>query len=538
MDFNLGNFLNSVIGLSGAAPVAAAIGAPSAAAGLVSGGSKPATNQTKQTTTASASGSSSPPPSAASELTEKYKKTLEAVRAIQQKTVGTADELNLKDDYGDDVFYRIIYEEKEGLFRSYNFVLLPARETKLGSWNVPEVRAGLPLTATMKHKIMTVPGAGPIVQTIGIAGTTFNLIGALIGTEYLSDMYAIGPSASGGTPLSAVKTQPATAEIFRKFDLQKAAMARVEDMLTKLVYPGRSVTVEVKGAPNQSTFEEGKTKAKDFLRYTAIIKSARIHYVTVDRAYYNLELFITSYPKVNITPTSFYDKDTALPIDISNADDEGGGTLDIDTNTVKSKAPSPSTAAIDPNAKKLSADQVYSAYSAEISKIWTAGISPTDIPSYNQALEKTLLALNDPKSYSNKYKSKDNQIGKVYGKGDPGVLNKSKLFAEAVMAAVPSEEAANAILNPSAEVDKKSAAALRKQLEKLVYKGIEINQSRTNPIAQTLNATSVYMYVQLKKLDYSKTQINKYKLNSAAGDSWAVNKLTTLYPNVTTGTSY
>jgi hypothetical protein len=200
-------------------------------------------------------------------------------------------------------FFRIIYADAGNSIKSFVFTFLPARETKIGNWNVPEARTGVPIQTKMRHKMQVVPGAGPIVQTIGINGTTVTLVGALLGNEVIAEDFATGGPNSRPLYASANKVQGTNtyAEEAYPGALPRGAYDKAVELQRRLVYPGRPVTIEIKPSSTQATFQmkaNGSTnKIGDFIQMTGVITAIRLQHAHSDRCYYALDLFVTEYPE-------------------------------------------------------------------------------------------------------------------------------------------------------------------------------------------------------------------------------------------------
>lgn len=199
-------------------------------------------------------------------------------------------------------FFRIIYADAGSNIKSFVFTFLPARETKIGNWNVPEARTGVPIQTKMRHKMQVVPGAGPIVQTIGINGTTVTLVGALLGNEVIAEDFATGGPNSKPIYSTSNKFQGTNtyAEGAYPGALPSGAYDKAVELQRRLVYPGRPVTIEIKPSNTQATFQmkaDGSTnKIGDFIRMTGVITAIRLQHAHSDRCYYALDLFVTDYP--------------------------------------------------------------------------------------------------------------------------------------------------------------------------------------------------------------------------------------------------
>jgi len=199
-------------------------------------------------------------------------------------------------------FYRIIYTDNQNNTKAFIFTFLPARETKMGNWNVPEARTGMPIQTKMRHKMQVIPGAGPIVQTIGVNGTTITVVGALLGNEVVDqDFVGAGPLTNRRYELGTFNG--AETDGIYNAGLPRGAYDKVQELTNRLVYPGRPVTIEIKPSNTQATFQMGigKNKIEDFIRMTGVVTAVRVQYAHSDRCYYALDLFVTSYPNQPVT---------------------------------------------------------------------------------------------------------------------------------------------------------------------------------------------------------------------------------------------
>jgi hypothetical protein len=228
----------------------------------------------------------------------------EAAREDASKDLELADSYDPKT-----AFYRIIYKDSEEIYKSFVFAFAPARESRANGWNVPESKTGIPVHTTMRHKMQVVPGAGPVVQTIGVGGTKLTVVGALIGNESVAYAYR------AGTP-----NVPKFYEVGSNFKVDNPNVSALEGAIDvaktidrELVQPGRVVTLEVKPANNQSSFKLTGAGLGDFIRYTGVITAVRFQFVHVDRAYYAIDMFVTDYP------LAINSKDKA-PVEAATAD--------------------------------------------------------------------------------------------------------------------------------------------------------------------------------------------------------------------------
>jgi hypothetical protein len=210
-------------------------------------------------------------------------------------------------------FYRIIYKDESNNYKSFVFTFAPARETK-GGWNVPEVKTGIPVQTTMRHKMQVVPGAGPLVQTIGVAGTKLTVVGALVGNESSNEAFKTGAANS-----------PLFYEVGKDYKIQTTATSELNGAIDvskiidrDLVQSGRLVTLECKPASNFSSFlyDANARAAGNFIRYTGVITAVRFQFVHVDRAYYALDMFVTDYP-LSVTKSTVVA--SKLPTNTENA---------------------------------------------------------------------------------------------------------------------------------------------------------------------------------------------------------------------------
>lgn len=164
--------------------------------------------------------------------------------------------------------FTVKYLRKEGDPRFFCFALPPAVDQTgngRGQNGIPEIKPGIVTNTTMKYKNFIVPGATPVVQAIGVQNTTYQFVGALIGSEEIR----ISPGRSTAPEINATQDDNAD-KAARLFDRNIVQQAKIVDIkvITDIVYTYRGVIVNFK-----------------------------FHSVRAERVYYVFDLLAVDYPK-------------------------------------------------------------------------------------------------------------------------------------------------------------------------------------------------------------------------------------------------
>jgi hypothetical protein len=173
------------------------------------------------------------------------------------------------------VFTITFIDSEDNTSKYFNFALLPAIETTAnrGQGGVPEVKPGIVTMTSMKYKNFLIPGATPVIQSIGVQSTVHQFVGAFIGSENISNM-ATRATMDFVYPL--VATDPPWTNIENSFN-----KAKMFDH--KVVQSGRPITMEMRSDV-------------DYV-YEGVIVGFKFYAVRADRAYYTMDLLGTNYPR-------------------------------------------------------------------------------------------------------------------------------------------------------------------------------------------------------------------------------------------------
>lgn len=161
----------------------------------------------------------------------------------------------------------------------FNFAMLPAIESTIsrGSPGVPEVKPGLVGLTSVKHKTILVPGCKPIIQSIGVQSTIYQITGLFIGTEQFDLSTKPTKPASSKTiyrmPSSSANIQHNTREanainIAKRFD---------KDIVQKT----KPVFIHI--------YSDG------LYEYEGLIINFKHYGVRGDKAYYAMDILSTGY---------------------------------------------------------------------------------------------------------------------------------------------------------------------------------------------------------------------------------------------------
>lgn len=159
----------------------------------------------------------------------------------------------------------------------FNFALLPAIETNAskGQGGVPEVKPGVITMTNMKYKNFIIPGATPVVQSIGVQNTVHQFVGAFIGSE----------------TITAQPQRPSLSHIYRTGDYtqetapwttQESSFNKAKRFDHYVVQSCRPITLKM---VSDITYT-----------YEGVVTSFKFYTVRADRAYYIIDVLATVYP--------------------------------------------------------------------------------------------------------------------------------------------------------------------------------------------------------------------------------------------------
>ena len=169
--------------------------------------------------------------------------------------------------------FNIKYTDRQRGARVFNFALPPAVDNILtysgsgsfrGNASVPDVKAGLPIRTTMKHKNIVIPGGTNVVQTIGVDSKYIVLVGAFIGSEEFS-------------------TKPKTPGVSR------SSYQTAKEFDERVVQQGApiSLNVTINAAGGAETID-----------ITGVIVDFKAYAVRRAKTYYSITVLYTKYPKI------------------------------------------------------------------------------------------------------------------------------------------------------------------------------------------------------------------------------------------------
>lgn len=170
--------------------------------------------------------------------------------------------------------FNISYTDRESGPRVFNFSLPPAIDNILtysasgsfrGNASVPDVKAGLPIRTTMKHRNIVIPGGTNVVQTIGIDSKYIVLVGAFFGTEEFSTK----PKQTG------TKTLATSYRFAKEFD-------------ERVVQQGAPITLKI---------TINAASGKEEIEVTGVIVDFKAYAVRQAKTYYSITVLYTKYPK-------------------------------------------------------------------------------------------------------------------------------------------------------------------------------------------------------------------------------------------------
>jgi hypothetical protein len=198
--------------------------------------------------------------------------------------------------------FTVEFTDLKGKKGTFHFDLLPAIENRGGgntrSGDVPEAKAGILRMLETRHKNIVVPGATPVVQSIGIKSALVNLVGCFTGEE-------------GNSATSKTKRDVLILENGDQTPTSENAYVKATAFHNEVVLPMTPVTVTVQASKGS----DGVIK----MVYTGVIIKFKDFAVRSNRNYYTIDLLVTSYAAHQVsTVAPKSDVDKAL----ENASDE------------------------------------------------------------------------------------------------------------------------------------------------------------------------------------------------------------------------
>jgi len=173
-------------------------------------------------------------------------------------------------------YFGISYLDPDGKTKVFSFALLPAIESTVSGRQSPGTRPGIMLATSQNIKKYRIPGWKPIYQNLGGDQTTIQLIGALVGGEFIGDKaYTVG--ALGGFLTDQTKEQ------------RQSSYESLMSLQKNVVEEGRAATIRIETA---TEFNDKPFK----ITLKCLITEIEAHLTRGDRTYYAIKAIIYSYP--------------------------------------------------------------------------------------------------------------------------------------------------------------------------------------------------------------------------------------------------
>jgi hypothetical protein len=189
--------------------------------------------------------------------------------------------------------FDVIYQNVYGASETYSFSLLPAIESNLrpsvAGASVPEVKPGILLRTSMNHKKFSVPGAPPVIQTLGVDQTILQIVGLFLGVE--------------GNSFTRDTTNYFSGQNQSPVDAEKAAITFDQE----IVQGGRPIQILIAadGATPDGIIQ---------LEFNCLIQNFRYFMTRSDRCYYAIDAIMTEYRRhklpASLIGTEFEDVST------------------------------------------------------------------------------------------------------------------------------------------------------------------------------------------------------------------------------------
>ena len=195
-------------------------------------------------------------------------------------------------------YFKIRYFTAAGVAQYIHFALMPVVNPEGEARSIPEATPGIMINQKMKRRHIIVPGAAPVVQTIGIDRRDIKIVGLITGAEAISSNSSLAKSdlidSYGGIDNKTAEKS--------KIALNSGNfIAKVIN--TEVILPGRPVQFEmfsteaISLSSNSSDYTPSNVGdvATVSLSGELIVESFRRYVSRHDRVYYTLEGLITDF---------------------------------------------------------------------------------------------------------------------------------------------------------------------------------------------------------------------------------------------------
>lgn len=194
--------------------------------------------------------------------------------------------------------FTISYHDNDGAVSMFIFSLMPAIENMLRGNNnglaVPEVKPGLSFRTDINTKKISIPGAPPAFQSLGIDKTILQITAALIGNEHI--IYPKEPKeAKSSKALLNRTTTQAVNQLYSSTGAYGAvapfrfnALNSALSLDTEIVQQGRPVIFSIHS-------DTSATDRKSSVNVRCLIQSLRMLSRYIDRCYLAFDLVLLDY---------------------------------------------------------------------------------------------------------------------------------------------------------------------------------------------------------------------------------------------------
>lgn len=220
-------------------------------------------------------------------------------------------------------FFSVMFYDRKGEPKRFNFDLLPAVNPAMGGYsgqNIPGVQPGVHINEKMNQRSIPVPGSTPVFQTLGVKETVIELVGLLMGGESYdvydnkSTFYSIekkdekpqrlpNPYADEKSPVPEPKETKRNVSQLIEFNpfATEGGYGTSLFFRYEVIQPGVPVTIEI-NASSELVVDRGKTIVQGSKKPVNITVEALITDFDsltrrYDRNYFYIKAYVLTYPK-------------------------------------------------------------------------------------------------------------------------------------------------------------------------------------------------------------------------------------------------
>jgi hypothetical protein len=196
-----------------------------------------------------------------------------------------------------------VYNEQNKIDKVFYFSLMPAIQSNLPGEQVAEVKPGILKRTTQNLKTFNLPGGLPAVQVLGLSPGILQIVGLLVGSEWIEQAKEGGSFFEKSVPKiqALAKLSKEKGAIYNS-SAKLDAVGYADLLDVEFIQFGRpcklDIVVDNKPADIPAIFKHDVSSAKDpvfKLSYRVLIQDIRYLYKRLDRVAYSMNAIILNY---------------------------------------------------------------------------------------------------------------------------------------------------------------------------------------------------------------------------------------------------